>query len=85
MACWARDVVSDLMNSLTRPVTALCCMRCGGTKRTLRRVDLPVKGRVCAWCVKATNSAVLKVGARGKGRVLVGPMADILSGMKAKR
>ena len=79
------DAASDMIDKATSPVTAMCCIRCGGIRRSLLRIDEPVKGYVCKACVSATNSAIVKTGKGGKGRILVGPMADILAGMKVKR
>ena len=77
------DKVVEFLDRLTRPVMVICCIRCGGTRRTLRRVDSPVKGYACEWCIGATNSTVIKTSK--KGRVLVGPMAVLLGEMKAKK
>ena len=63
-------------------VSMVACLRCGGTRRTFRRVDRPVKGYVCTLCLQASNSAVLKVGK--KDSVLVGPLAERIAGLEAK-
>ncbi len=69
------SVVMDSLAALAAGplVTRVCCMRCGGTGVTLRRVDRPVEGYVCKLCLAVTRSAVVK---SGKEAVMVGPLAE---------
>lgn len=51
----------------------LSCVNCGRSHCTLRRFDRPLEGYVCSMCIRATRSAVVKIG---KERVLVGGLAE---------
>ena len=63
-----------------RHETRSCCLKCGTTQGSLRRVDSPLKAYVCQGCLRTYRSAVVKQG-RGTAavvRVLVGELADRL-------
>lgn len=59
----------------------LSCVNCGQSRCTLRKFDRPLKGYVCSMCIRATRSAIVKVG---KEKVLVGGLAERYNELKRK-